>query len=83
MSANREKLRIIIQDLMGQKKELVKSAEADNLQAKVDLASHIQTIAQLAAQNQVSSIRDIRKNRARERSRTHHDLVKGGAMNAD
>ena len=82
-SRYRDKPLAEVQALMGQKKELVKSVAADNLQAKVDLASHIQTIAQLATQNQVTSIKDVRKNRSRERTRTHFDLVKGGVVNVD
>ena len=82
-SRYRDKSLTEVQDFMGQKKELVKSVAAENLQAKVDLASHIQTIAQLATQNQVTSTRDIRKNRTRERTRTHFDLVKGGVVNVD
>ena len=82
-SRYRDKSLTEVQDFMGQKKELVKSVAAENLQAKVDLASHIQTIVQLATQNQITSTRDIRKNRTRERTRTHFDLVKGGVVNVD
>lgn len=67
-----------VNTMMKKKKDLVKAAEADNLQAKVDLARHIETIAGLAGRDSAASIKDIRKNRDRERRRTHTDVMKGG-----
>ena len=82
-SRYREKSLQEVETMMGMKKELVKVVSSENLQAKVDLAAHIQTIAEMASQKQVVSLKEIRKNRMRERSRTHLDLVKGGTADVD
>ena len=82
-SLYREKSLQEVETMMGMKKELVKVVSSENLQAKVDLAAHIQTIAEMASQKQVVSLKEIRKNRMRERSRTHLDLVKGGTADVD
>ena len=78
-SRYRDKSLADVQELVDQKKRIIKSTETENLQAKVDLAAHIQTIAQLATQKQLVSTKDIRKNRVRERNRAHRDFMKGGA----
>ena len=63
-------------------KEIVLQEEKKKLQAKIDLANHIQTIASLVSQSHATSIKGIRENRQKEQERTHEDFLKGGVMNA-
>ena len=57
------------------KKQTVSAAAAENLQAQIDLAEHIQVIASRGKQTDVG-IKNIRNTRKREQARTHIDFVK-------
>ncbi len=70
-----------VQELQDKQKELVKTESEDNLQAKIQLASHIDAILTTANVGTVN-IKDIRKNRDRERRKQHIDFVKDGGINA-
>jgi hypothetical protein len=59
------------------RKQTVNAATADNLQAQIDLAEHIQVIANKSKQTDVD-IKGIRSTRKREQARTHIDFVKEG-----
>jgi hypothetical protein len=61
------------------KKQTVHAAAAENLQAQIDLAEHIQVIAAKGKQTDVG-IKNIRSTRKREQARTHIDFVKEGAI---
>lgn len=64
-------------------KKVVKGATKDNLQAQIELASHIETIVSSAASHRDVDVKGIRKSRQRERDRNHVDYVrKGGENNA-
>ena len=64
-------------------KKVVKGATKDNLQAQIELASHIEAIVNTAARQEDVNIKGIRKSRQRERNRNHIDYVrKGGENNA-
>ena len=66
-----------VQTMQKAKKQTVNAAAAENLQAQIDLAEHIQVIASKGKQTDVG-IKNIRKNRKREQARTHIDFVKEG-----
>ena len=66
----------LVQSLQKKQKEMIANAKADNLQAKIDLANHIQKIARAIAENQTVSIKSVRDNRKREKNRNHIDLMK-------
>ena len=57
------------------RKQVIQSASADNLQAQIDLADHIQVIAGNTTHTDVG-LKNIRSTRKAERSRTHIDYTK-------
>ena len=61
--------------------EMIKNASAGNLQAKIDLAMHIQNIASHAVHTEDTKIKNIRKTRQREQRKRHVDFVKEGIGN--
>ena len=61
--------------------EMIKDASAGNLQAKIDLAMHIQNIAGNAVHTGDTKIKNIRKTRQREQRKRHVDFMKEGAGN--
>lgn len=66
-----------VQTIQKARKQTVHAATADNLQALIDLAEHIQVIASKGKQTDVG-IKNIRSTRKREQVRTHIDFVKEG-----
>lgn len=66
-----------VQTMQKAKKQTVNAAAAENLQAQIDLAEHIQVIASKGKQTDVG-IKNIRSTRKREQARTHVDFVKEG-----
>ena len=66
-----------VQTMQKAKKQTVNAAAAENLQAQIDLAEHIQVIASKGKQTDVG-IKNIRSTRKREQVRTHIDFVKEG-----
>lgn len=66
-----------VQTMQKARKQTVNAAAADNLQAQIDLAEHIQVIAAKGKQTDVG-IKNIRSTRKREQTRTHIDFVKEG-----
>ena len=58
--------------------ELIASAATDNIQAKIDLASHIQTIADNAVKKNDVHMDAIRHTRRKERANQHIDYMKAG-----
>ena len=73
-----------LEDVEGLKEgcsEMIKDAAADNLQAKIDLAKHIQDISGRAGKSEDTKIKDIRTTRRREQRKRHMDFVKGDACN--
>ena len=70
-----------VQEIQEGHRQLVKDAAEDNLQAKIELADHIEAIA--ASHNGGrTKVRNIRDNRRKEQDRTHKDYLKGGIKNA-
>lgn len=58
-----------------------RSLRDDNLQTQIDLAGHIEAIANASARCGDTNIRQIRHTRTTEQRRTHIDFVKGGLNN--
>ena len=56
-------------------REITKAASIDALQAQIDLADHIQTIARSKTHFEDTKIKDIRKTRKREQQRTHRNYI--------
>lgn len=70
-----------VEQLQSGHKSLVKGVIDDNLQAQINLARHIQTIANKASTSPDVNIMNIRSTRKREQNKTHTDLMKGSAVN--
>lgn len=70
-----------VEQLQSGHKSLVKGVIDDNLQAQINLARHIQTIANKASTSPDVNIMGIRSTRKREQNKTHTDLMKGSAVN--
>ena len=68
---------VAAQTMQKARKQTVNAAAADNLQAQINLAEHIQVIASQGRQTDVG-IKNIRNTRKREQARTHMDFVKEG-----
>ena len=58
-------------------KAVIQQAQKNNVQAKIDLASHILTIAGNAVKHDDVDIEGVRSARQRERERLHKDYMKG------
>lgn len=68
-----------VETIKQNQKELVKEAIGDNTQAKIDLASYIETIASVAMKSGNTSTKGIRVNRQKEQAKTHRDYMKGAS----
>lgn len=68
---------IEVETLKESQKELVKAVKGDNTQAKIDLASYIETIASAAMKSENISTKGIRANRQKEQAKTHRDYMRG------
>ena len=69
-----------VQTLQERQRDIVKEAVQDNIQAKINLAEHIQAISFNSSINNNTEIKSIRDNRKRERDKRHMDfMVKGEA----
>lgn len=69
-----------IEVMQAQKKKIVKAVEAENIQAKINLASHIEAIvANLGRSN--GDLEAISQNYEREKMKAHLDFMKVGATN--
>lgn len=71
-----------VEILKNNQKELVKAATEPNLQAQIELASHIEAIVSSVSSHGDVDIKEIRKSRQRERNRSHVDYVKDGVKDA-
>lgn len=55
-----------------------RSLSEDNLQAQIDLARHIEAVANASVRFDDTNIKQIRHTRKKEQSKAHIDFVKGG-----
>lgn len=69
-----------IEVMQTQKKKIVKSVETNNIQAKINLASHIEAIVANVG-NSNGNLELIPQNYEREKIKAHVDCMKVGAMN--
>lgn len=76
----RDKDLIEVQSLQRKHKCIVKDEVEDNLQAKIDLAEHIQTIANNAYSYENVNIKEVRNTRKQEQKRTHINYLEGSAV---
>lgn len=67
-----------VETLQENQKKLITESCNENLQAKINLATHIETIANSTSTSSDVSLKDIRKTRQREQMKTHKDFMKGG-----
>lgn len=68
-----------VETIKAEQKAAVKFAEADNMQARINLARHIGVIAAAAVNQGNTDIQGIRDNRRREQRKAHIDFVKESA----
>lgn len=69
------------QAMQAAQRAIIKDATQGNLQAKIDLADHICTIANTANSSKNTQTKSIRENRKRAQRRTHTDYMKVGELN--
>ena len=62
-------------------KSLINNCQNENIQAQIELASFIETIANNATNQDDVNIKGIRKTRQKERDKTHIDYMNGGDKN--
>lgn len=70
-----------VQAMQTAQKAIIKDSVQDNLQAKIDLADHICTIASATGSTGKTQIKSVRENRKREQRRSHVDYAKVGGAN--
>ena len=66
-----------IEVIQSQKKEVIKSVEGENIQAKINLANHIETIVSNVNRSS-GNLSEIHDNLEREKRKTHVDCMKEG-----
>ena len=71
----------VVQAMQTAQKAIIKDSVQENLQAKIDLADHICTIASTAGSTGKTQIKSVRENRKREQRRSHVDYAKVGGAN--
>ena len=70
-----------VQAMQTAQKAIIRDSVQENLQAKIDLAGHICTIASTTGSTGKTQIKSVRENRKREQRRSHVDYVKVGGAN--
>ena len=65
----------VVKAIQNSRKQIVKTATAENLQAQIDLAEHIQVIASKGKKPD-TDIKNIRSTRTREQEKMHIDYIK-------
>ena len=65
-----------VKDLQKEKQRIVRSEAQEALQAKIDLARHIEAIAGVQRSGEQATLKDIRRNRKKERRDNHNDFRK-------
>lgn len=67
-----------VQAMQTAQKAIIKDAVKENLQAKIDLADHICTIANAVGSSGRTKIKSVRENRKRAQRKSHTDYMKVG-----
>ncbi len=65
-----------VSEMLGKQKALVKASVPLSTQAKIDLANHIQAVADTASRSGDTDRKHIRQTRRREQRKTHRDYTK-------
>jgi len=65
-----------VEEIKASHRGAIKAATGANIQAKIDLAEHIEVIANTVAATGNNSIKNVRQTRKKEQSKTHIDYVK-------
>lgn len=68
------------QAMQAAQRAIIKGATHENLQAKIDLADHICTIAGTVNSHKNTQIKSVRENRKRAQRKTHTDYMKVGEL---
>ena len=68
----------VAKSIKEQQKSIVKAAEHQNIQAKINLVRSISSVADSTINQSNASLKDIRNNRAKAQAETHIDYMKGG-----
>ncbi len=63
-------------EILGEQKALENACSTQNLQARIDLANHIQTVANTTSPSDDTGIQHIWQTRKQEQRRTHRDYTK-------
>ena len=69
-----------VQDVQDYSKRIIKSENHNNLQAEIDLASHIQAIVENTAIGSDNTIKSIKDTRRTETMKEHRDHVKEAGL---
>lgn len=67
-----------VQEVQTSQKNIIKEAEHEKLQAQIQLANHIEAIANGAGSSGDVRLKDIRTTRKREQNKNHRDYMKEG-----
>lgn len=70
-----------VDTLKSEQKRIIKSATDTNRQAQIDLAEHIETIANASSRPNTSTLTGIRTTRKQEQNKTHINFMNGGVSN--
>lgn len=68
-----------VQEVQTSQKNIIKEAEHKNLQAQIQLANHIEAIANSTGSNSDVRLKEIRTTRKREQNKHHRDYMKEGS----
>ena len=64
-----------IRKMQAEQKELVRNAAQENLQGRIDLTSHIETIVKQKGDNRETNLKDIRETKKKARETLHKDFM--------
>ena len=70
-----------VQAMQTAQKAIIKESAQENLQAKIDLADHICTIASAADSSGNTQVKSVRENRKRAQRKSHVDYLRVGGTN--
>lgn len=66
-----------VEEMKALQRQIVRNETQENLQAKIDLAQHIQTITERKSSNGMTEIKGATNVRRKERRKSHRDFMKG------
>jgi len=72
-----------VQSMKSEQRTLERASADANIQAQIDLALHIEAIANGASRHHDTNISGIRRTRKKEQNRAHVNFMEGGAVSED